>query len=156
MAPSPITARVFPWISWPAKFFLPFSTKADTSSPFPINDFPHVTASVISRDASSKPASTSSFTPLALAPGVLNTTIPFSVHLSIGILLTPAPARATAFREPDSSISCILKLRKTIASGLGISLAISYLSNGNKLSPSGSILFNVWILNIGFYFIDEF
>ena len=47
-------------------------------------------------EASSSPPSTSSFTALALAPGVLNTTMPASLHLSTGILLTPAPARAIA------------------------------------------------------------
>ena len=40
----------------------------------------------MSRAARSIPAITISLTPLALAPGVLNTTIPFSAHLSSGIL----------------------------------------------------------------------
>ena len=45
---------------------------------------------MISRDASKSPATTSSFTPLAFAPGVLNATIPFFAYSSNGILLTPA------------------------------------------------------------------
>ena len=64
-----------------------------------------------SRAANSMPAITSSFTPLALAPGVLNTTIPFWAHLSRGMLLTPAPALATASRFSGRSISCMEALR---------------------------------------------
>ena len=41
---------------------------------------------------------TSSATALALAPGVLKTTMPCSLHRSRGMLLTPAPARAVASR----------------------------------------------------------
>ena len=51
-------------------------------------------------------AITSSFTEFALAPGVLNTTIPSSEHLSTGILLTPAPALAIATKSPENSVSC--------------------------------------------------
>jgi hypothetical protein len=40
------------------------------------NDFP-----VTLREAGSMPRITSSFTPLAFAPGVLKTTMPFSEHL---------------------------------------------------------------------------
>ena len=49
------------------------------------------------REEAINAVNTSSFTAFALAPGVLKTTIPCSVHLSTGILLTPAPARAIAF-----------------------------------------------------------
>ena len=41
---------------------------------------------------------TSSFTALALAPGVLNTAMPASEQRSKGMLLTPEPARAMASR----------------------------------------------------------
>ena len=59
------------------------------------------------------PARTSSFTPFAFAPGVLNTTIPFSAHFSRGILLTPAPALATAVRRQKIvNISFIRNLHK--------------------------------------------
>ena len=43
-------------------------------------------------------AMTSSFTALAFAPGVLNTTMPFSEQRSMGMLLVPVPARAMARR----------------------------------------------------------
>ena len=48
-------------------------------------------------------AMTSSFTALALAPGVLNTTIPFSEQRSMGMLLVPAPARAMARRDSENT-----------------------------------------------------
>ena len=51
------------------------------------------------REESIKAAKTSSFTALELAPGVLKTTTPLSVHKSMGMLLTPAPAREIAFRD---------------------------------------------------------
>ena len=65
---------------------------------------------IISLDARSIPQSTNSFTPLAFAPGVLNTTTPLSAHLSNGILLTPAPALAIAKRLSGKSKSCIAAL----------------------------------------------
>jgi len=70
----------------------------------------HLFPPIISLDARSIPHNTNSLTPFALAPGVLNTTTPFSAHLSKGILLTPAPALATAKRLSDNSISCIAAL----------------------------------------------
>jgi len=66
--------------------------------------------------ASSIPANTSSFTPLALAPGVLNTTIPRLAHSSNGILLTPAPALATARRFSENSMPCMEALLTRIPS----------------------------------------
>ena len=72
--------------------------------------------STISREASSIPAMTISFTPLAFAPGVLNTTMPFWAHFSKGMLFTPAPARATASRFSGSSISCMEALRTRMPS----------------------------------------
>ena len=60
---------------------------------------------MISREPSKIPAITSSLTAFAFAPGVLNTTIPFSAHLSSGMLLTPAPALATASKLSLYSIS---------------------------------------------------
>ena len=57
---------------------------------------PSSTPPTISRAARSIPAITSSLTPFALAPGVLNTTIPCSAQSCNGMLLTPAPARAIA------------------------------------------------------------
>ena len=49
-------------------------------------------------DASNKPQTTSSFTAFALAPGLLNTTIPLSVASDTGMLSTPAPALPIHFR----------------------------------------------------------
>ena len=50
-------------------------------------------------------ATTSSFTAFALAPGVLKTGIPRSLHRARGMLLTPAPARAIAVTESGISSS---------------------------------------------------
>ena len=77
MAPSPMIPSFLPLISQPANCFFCFSASLSMFS----LSFCWATHSIpptISRDARSIPASTSSFTPLALAPGVLNTTIPFS------------------------------------------------------------------------------
>ncbi len=52
----------------------------------------------ISLEASNIEAITISLTPFALAPGVLNATIPLSAIASKGMLLTPAPALAIAKR----------------------------------------------------------
>lgn len=83
------------------------------SSSYP---FTQLIPPTISLAASSIPAITSSFTPFAFAPGVLNTTIPSSAQRSSGILFTPAPARAIAFKFSPNSISCILALRTRITS----------------------------------------
>ena len=58
-----------------------------------------------------RPETTSSFTALALAPGVLKTTVPIFAHLSMGMLLTPAPARAMASSVFGISTSWRLALR---------------------------------------------
>ena len=125
IAPSPITPRVFPISSGPTNWLLPFSARAGISSPFPAKPFAHLLASITGRLESKSARRTSSFTAFALAPGVLNTTTPFSVSSGIGILLVPAPARATAFTLSESCMSCISAERTRIASGLLISDAIS-------------------------------
>ena len=61
-------------------------------------------------------AITSSFTPFAFAPGVLNTTMPFLAYSACGMLFTPAPARATARRFSPGVSSSILALRTNTAS----------------------------------------
>ena len=48
------------------------------------------------RAARNSPASTSSLTALALAPGALKTGMPRWLSFATGMLLVPAPARATA------------------------------------------------------------
>ena len=97
MAPRPIIPSFLPEISVPANAFFAFSATL-AISPSSLLSFTHSIPPTISREARIIAATTSSFTPLALAPGVLNTTIPFSAHSSSGILLTPAPALATAIR----------------------------------------------------------
>ena len=78
-------------------------------------------------------ATTSSLTPFAFAPGVLNTTIPFSAHLSSGMLLTPAPARATARRLSDSSRSCMDALLTRTASASAKLSVTSYVSGKSSI-----------------------
>ena len=96
MAPRPTTPRVLRYSSGPTKADLPFSTTSATSTPEAAWAFTHSAPPSTSREASSRAQITSSFTALALAPGVLNTTMPASEHLSTGMLFTPAPARAMA------------------------------------------------------------
>ncbi len=115
MAPRPMTPNFFPSISFPANAFLAFSTSfAMVASS--LCSFTQSIPPMISLEAKSIPAITNSFTPLALAPGVLNTTIPCSAHLSRGILFTPAPALPMAFKDGSNSISCITALLTKIAS----------------------------------------
>ena len=109
MAPRPITPSFLPFNSVPANCFLPFSTSLSTAGSV-FTDCTQFTPPTISRAARNIPASTASLTPLALAPGVLKTTMPCSAHLSSGILFTPAPALATARRPSGRSISCMAAL----------------------------------------------
>ena len=107
----------------------------------------HSIPPLISRAARSIPATKSSFTPLALAPGVLKTTIPLSAHLSTGILLYPAPALATASRLSGSSESCIEALLTSTACASAKLSVFSYPSV--KLSsPTAAIGFKHVYLNI--------
>ena len=142
MAPSPIIPSVFPNNSSPSKLDFPFSTICTTSSSLPFCPCTQFIPCTIFLDEIINDAIASSFTAFALAPGVLNTTIPLSVHLSTGILLTPTPALATAFNLGGNSILFILKLLIKIASGFVISEATSYFSVGNSLKPFDEILFN--------------
>ena len=115
MAPSPMTPSFLPSISQPANCFFAFSAsfKILPSSSF---SWTQLIPPMISRDARSIPAITSSFTPFAFAPGVLNTTIPCSAHVSRGMLLTPAPALPIAFKFLSNSMSCITALLTRSAS----------------------------------------
>ena len=121
------------WVAVLANAFLLFSVSLVmlSSSALALH---HSIPPTISRDAMSMPAITSSFTPLALAPGVLNTTIPFWAQESRGILLTPAPARPTASRFSGSSISCMEALRTRTASASAALSVISYPA-GNSSVP---------------------
>ena len=78
--------------------------------------FTHSTPPTMSRLARSMAAITSSLTPFALAPGVLNTTMPFFAYSACGMLLTPAPARATARSLSPGTSSSIFAERTNTAS----------------------------------------
>ena len=97
IAPSPMTPSVLPATSCPTNLDLPFSTSLEMFS-CPFRVCVQLAPSTIFLPPRNSSHRTSSLTALAFAPGVLKTTIPFSVHLSMGMLLTPAPARATASR----------------------------------------------------------
>ena len=115
MAPSPITPSFLPSISFPAKLLFSFSTSLERPSA-PLFACTQLIPPTTSRAASKSPAITSSLTAFALAPGVLNTTIPCSAHLSRGMLFTPAPALATARRLSPKSIDFISALLTRTAS----------------------------------------
>ena len=65
----------------------------------PANDFEYRLPWIIPLEERSIPQTTSSFTALAFAPGVLKTTIPLFVASSTGILLVPAPALPMHFND---------------------------------------------------------
>ena len=69
------------------------------------------------RAASSMPASTSSFTAFAFAPGALNTGAPREFIVATGMLLVPAPARAIAFTLAGIDMACMSAERTSTASG---------------------------------------
>jgi hypothetical protein len=68
------------------------------------------------------PASTSSFTALAFAPGALNTGTPRALIASTGMLLVPAPARPMARTLAGISIECMSAERTSTATGCGTDL----------------------------------
>ena len=90
-------------------------------------------------------AITSSFTALALAPGVLKTTMPLSEQRSMGILLVPAPARAMARRESGNTYSCIGAERTRMPSSFSRSLPTWKRSRSSRDRPTEEILFSVLI-----------
>ena len=130
MAPRPMIPSFLPMISHPANCFFCFSASLSMSS-WSFSLATHSIPPTISREARSIPASTSSFTPFALAPGVLNTTTPFSAQSFTGILLTPAPARAITFTLSGSSMSCIFALLTRTASHSCRSSLFLYSSSNN-------------------------
>ena len=139
IAPRPITPSFLPWISVPAKAFFAFSADLliAASAAFA---FTHSMPPTMSRLARSMAAITSSFTPFALAPGVLNTTMPFFAYSAWGMLFTPAPARATARRFAPGTISSILALRTNTASAAAKSSVRAYLSS-RLFSPTAAMGF---------------
>ena len=80
-------------------------------------------AAAMLREARNMPAIVSSFTALALAPGVLNTGMPRFEYASTGILFTPLPARPTASTVSGIGKPCRSKERSRMASGWGHSRA---------------------------------
>jgi len=134
-----MTPMLFPFNSFPAYCFFCFSTNFArfSSEAFSLTQ---LYPPMISRDASKSPATTNSFTPFALAPGVLNATIPFLAYSSNGILLTPAPALATARRLSGTSSSCMDALLTKTASAASKS-SMTLKSSVNKSSPLSAIGF---------------
>ena len=128
IAPRPITPSRLPSISVPAKAFFAFSALLLMAASAALA-FTHSMPPTMSRLASSMAAITSSFTPFAFAPGVLNTTMPFFAYSAWGMLFTPAPARATASRFGPGVISSIFALRTKTASAEAKSSVRAYLSS---------------------------
>ena len=148
MEPKPTTPRVEPDNSLPLNFFL-FSSRNGSSSSISSMCFKLFTKSILEktlREESIKPANTSSFTALALAPGVLKTTMPLSVHKSTGILLTPTPALEIAFKDLFKLLLFnLVLLTKTPSGSLNSSSKThSVLDKASK--PIGEILLKVLIL----------
>ena len=133
IAPRPMIPSFLPLISHPANCFFCFSASLSICS-LSSSCATHSMPPTISREARSIPARTSSLTPFAFAPGVLNTTIPFSAHASTGMLLTPAPARAMTLTCSGSSMSCIFALLTKTASALFRSSVCLY-SSPNRPRP---------------------
>src|SRR5688572_22159079 len=85
------------------------------------------------------PASTSSFTALAFAPGALNTGTPRLESAGTGMLLVPAPARPTARSDGPNSNLCRSCERTRMACGSFASFTTAYLSPGKRFRPTGAI-----------------
>ena len=117
IAPRPTTPSVLRKISGPTKADLPFSTTVETSTPDAACSRTQFSAPGISREPISMAHSTSSFTALALAPGVENTAMPASEQRSMGMLFTPTPARAMASSSDGKSMSRSLAERTMMPSG---------------------------------------
>src|SRR6185369_9526930 len=136
--PRPTTPSVWPGSSRPANCFLPSSTLDSRSSSFNWRTKSRAGARFLA--AISIPASTSSFTALALAPGALNTGMPRLESAATGMLLTPAPARPTARSDGPNSWRCRSCERTTIASGSAASFTTVYCSGGKRRSPTSATL----------------
>ncbi len=79
-------------------------------------------AGAMLRAAISMPASTSSFTALAFAPGALKTGTPRALIAATGMLLVPAPARPMARTLVGMDMPCRSAERTRIAAGSATSL----------------------------------
>ena len=149
MAPRPMTPRVLPAISLPTNCFLPFSTFFFRLGS-PARPWAQAAAAGTLRLPAISIPTTSSATALALAPGVLKTTMPCSLHRSRGMLLTPAPARAMASRFSLKSALSRSALRTRMPSGASVSTATSNRFLGSLASPTGLMAFSVWMVNMAF------
>jgi hypothetical protein len=125
IAPSPTMPSVRPGSSKPTKFFLPFSTAASMAASSPLKPRANCHAGPMLRAASNMPASTSSFTAFAFAPGVLNTGMPRFASAATGMLFVPAPARATASTDSGKGSLCMSAERTSTPSGRPMSDATS-------------------------------
>ncbi len=148
IAPRPTTPSVLPASSLPTKRFFSASTLWCRSSP---GSRPRTkaSASAMLRAASSMPATTSSLTALAFAPGALNTGTPRADSSATGMLLVPAPARATAFTLAAIGLLCMSAERTSTASGSATSLAVAYRAVGRRSRPLREMLLRVWMVNMG-------
>src|SRR6185436_7735488 len=135
--PRPITPSVWPGSSKPANCFLPSSTRFSRLSGPRLRT--KSSAGPRLRAAISMPASTSSFTALAFAPGALNTGTPRLESATTGMLLVPAPARPSAASEGPNSYLCRSCERTRIASGSPASFTTAYCSAGKRFSPTAAI-----------------
>ena len=115
-----MTPAVLPLSSQPTNAFLAFSTPVYTSGSSAWSRH-HLMPPSTSRLASRNMHTMSSFTALLLAPGVLKTTTPSCAKRSTGMLLKPAPARATALMPRGSCMSCMLELRMMMPSAFSMS-----------------------------------
>ena len=147
MAPSPMTPSVLPRSSGPTNCFLPFSTSLAMASR-PFKPCAHCTAGVRLRLPATSAPTTSSATALALAPGVLKTTMPARVQSSMGMLLVPAPARAMASRLSGRGAPCMSALRTRMPCGASVSLSTSNRLAGSLASPTGEMAFKVLMVYI--------
>src|SRR3954471_19956968 len=140
--PKPITPSVCPGSSMPANCFFPssifFSKSEEEESCLRTKS----KAGARLRAAMSMPASTSSFTAFAFAPGALNTGMPRLESAATGILLTPAPARPTARSDGPNSCLCRSAERTRIAQGSLDSLTTAYRSAGRRFNPTWAMLFS--------------
>src|ERR1700694_54871 len=143
--PRPTMPSVCPGSSDPANCFLPSSTRLSMSEPPSFRLCTNFSAGARLRAASSMPASTSSFTALAFAPGALNTGTPRLDSAATGMLFTPAPARPTAFSEGPNSCLCRSAERTRIACGSFASFTTVYCSAGRRFRPTWAMVLSTRI-----------
>src|SRR5256885_10933960 len=161
--PRPMIPSVCPGSSEPANCFLPSSTCSSNSGEV-FNPRTKSMAGGRLRAASSMPASHSSLTAFAFAPGALNTGTPRFGNAATGMLFPPAPARPTDLREGPNSRLCRSAERTRMACGSFASFTPAYCSAGKRLRPTWAMLFSTRISHflaralamLGFEFLHVF